>query len=346
MAGRRKTSDVIGDVVRTGVREHVTLDDLDVFLGRPRRPRSGTTGTRSDVSGCSRAWTRSRSGCGRSRPGGVGRCRPARRVRLGCACASGRSPRAPRPGVHLAVHAAGAGRTCRSVDERSSPWYSHGLASNDLGASTPTVAGGFAALSIRMNRSGRSAPSGPAMTPHASSGWSRGRGRRSRRRGRLGSPARRPAYVPDPRRTHAYRTRLTSLPHSARAPPRLEITYCTQCRWLLRAGWTAQELLTTFPADLGEVALVPGTGGVFPVRLDDDVLWDRASRAASRSSRLKQLVRDRVAPDRSLGHSEQAASAPPSATAPARPARRSASGRRPGGRRAGRPAAARPACPR
>jgi len=38
--------------------------------------------------------------------------------------------------------------------------------------------------------------------------------------------------------------------------PRLEITYCTQCRWLLRAGWTAQELLTTFPADLGEVALV------------------------------------------------------------------------------------------
>src|SRR5690606_28225246 len=49
--------------------------------------------------------------------------------------------------------------------------------------------------------------------------------------------------------------------------PRLEITYCTRCRWLLRAGWTAQELLTTFPADLGEVALVPGTGGVFQVRL-------------------------------------------------------------------------------
>ena len=87
--------------------------------------------------------------------------------------------------------------------------------------------------------------------------------------------------------------------------PRLEITYCTQCRWLLRAGWTAQELLTTFPADLGEVALVPGTGGVFIVRLDDDVLWDRRENGGfPELSRLKQLVRDRVAPDRSLGHSD------------------------------------------
>jgi len=88
--------------------------------------------------------------------------------------------------------------------------------------------------------------------------------------------------------------------------PRLEITYCTQCRWLLRAGWTAQELLTTFPADLGEVALVPGTGGVFTVRLDDDVLWDRREHGGfPELSRLKQLVRDRVAPDRSLGHSDK-----------------------------------------
>lgn len=33
--------------------------------------------------------------------------------------------------------------------------------------------------------------------------------------------------------------------------PRLEIEYCTQCRWLLRAAWMAQELLTTFEAELG-----------------------------------------------------------------------------------------------
>jgi len=37
--------------------------------------------------------------------------------------------------------------------------------------------------------------------------------------------------------------------------PRVEIEYCTQCRWLLRAAWMAQELLTTFTEELGEVTL-------------------------------------------------------------------------------------------
>src|SRR5439155_3230435 len=50
--------------------------------------------------------------------------------------------------------------------------------------------------------------------------------------------------------------------------PRAEIVYCTQCRWLPRAAWLAQELLSTFEQELGEVALVPGTGGVFLVRVD------------------------------------------------------------------------------
>ena len=43
--------------------------------------------------------------------------------------------------------------------------------------------------------------------------------------------------------------------------PRVEIEYCTQCRWLLRAAWMAQELLTTFEQELGEVALVPAPAG-------------------------------------------------------------------------------------
>ena len=59
--------------------------------------------------------------------------------------------------------------------------------------------------------------------------------------------------------------------------PRVEIEYCTQCRWLLRAGWTAQELLTTFQVELGEVALVPGTGGIFDVRVGEQVIWSRAA---------------------------------------------------------------------
>lgn len=45
--------------------------------------------------------------------------------------------------------------------------------------------------------------------------------------------------------------------------PIVEIEFCTQCRWLLRAAWLAQELLTTFDGDLKSVNLVPGTGGIW-----------------------------------------------------------------------------------
>jgi selenoprotein W-related protein len=89
--------------------------------------------------------------------------------------------------------------------------------------------------------------------------------------------------------------------------PRVEIVYCTQCRWLLRAAWVAQELLTTFAEELGEVALVPGTGGVFDIRVDGELIWSRAAAHGFPDIKhLKQLVRDRVAPTRDLGHSEDA----------------------------------------
>ena len=87
---------------------------------------------------------------------------------------------------------------------------------------------------------------------------------------------------------------------------RIEISYCTQCRWLLRAAWMAQELLTTFDAELGEVALAPGTGGVFQIRVDDELIWDRAQHHGFPDIKeLKQLVRDRIAPGKELGHSER-----------------------------------------
>ena len=57
--------------------------------------------------------------------------------------------------------------------------------------------------------------------------------------------------------------------------PRIQIEYCTQCRWLLRAAWMAQELLTTFEQEIGEVALRPGTGGVFEVQVDGASVWSR-----------------------------------------------------------------------
>ena len=88
--------------------------------------------------------------------------------------------------------------------------------------------------------------------------------------------------------------------------PRIEITYCTQCRWLLRAGWMAQELLSTFDTELGEVALVPGTGGIFEVHVNDRLIWSRKEQGRfPESKELKQLVRDCVAPERDLGHSDR-----------------------------------------
>ncbi len=88
--------------------------------------------------------------------------------------------------------------------------------------------------------------------------------------------------------------------------PRLEIEYCTQCRWLMRAAWICQEMLTTFQAELGEVALIPGTGGVFEVRLNGETIFSRAVEGRfPESKELKQAIRDRVAPERDLGHSDR-----------------------------------------
>ena len=88
--------------------------------------------------------------------------------------------------------------------------------------------------------------------------------------------------------------------------PRIVIAYCTQCRWLLRAAWMAQELLSTFGADLGEVALVPGTGGVFSIACDGEPIWERERDGGfPDAARLKQRVRDRIDPERDLGHSDR-----------------------------------------
>ena len=86
--------------------------------------------------------------------------------------------------------------------------------------------------------------------------------------------------------------------------PRVEIKYCSQCRFVLRASWMTQELLMTFDTDLGEVALVPDSGGIFEVRVDGDLIWSKRERGRfPESKELKQLVRDRVAPAKHLGHS-------------------------------------------
>jgi len=88
--------------------------------------------------------------------------------------------------------------------------------------------------------------------------------------------------------------------------PVIRITYCTQCQWLLRAAWMAQELLSTFGQDLGEVVLIPSSGGVFMVSCNDLVVWDRKRDGGfPDAAQLKQRVRDVVAPDRDLGHTDR-----------------------------------------
>ncbi|TLD12816.1 uncharacterized protein PgNI_04600 [Pyricularia grisea] len=112
--------------------------------------------------------------------------------------------------------------------------------------------------------------------------------------------------------------------------PRITIKFCTQCKWMLRAAYYAQELLSTFSTGLGEVALQPSTGGTFIVQIqtaaatttattddDDDenkpsahssgglshTLWDRkVDGGFPETKELKRRVRDVIEPGRNLGH--------------------------------------------
>ncbi|OQE19032.1 hypothetical protein PENSTE_c016G08568 [Penicillium steckii] len=96
--------------------------------------------------------------------------------------------------------------------------------------------------------------------------------------------------------------------------PRIAIKFCTQCKWMLRAAYFGQELLSTFGTDLGEVALVPVTGGVFTVTIwnagpttEETLLWDRKRDGGFPEVKaLKSLVRNIIAPDRDLGHTDRA----------------------------------------
>ena len=113
---------------------------------------------------------------------------------------------------------------------------------------------------------------------------------------------------------HRHRCRRKRAPEAseplgpARLPavqPLVEIRYCVKCRWLTRAAWLAQELLQTFPAEI-RVMLTPAESGTFEVLLDGNAIFDR--RLAERfpePKEIKQGIRDRIDPDRDLGHSER-----------------------------------------
>ena len=75
---------------------------------------------------------------------------------------------------------------------------------------------------------------------------------------------------------------------------------------MLRAAWLGQELLTTFEHSIGEVALVPGESGQFQVFANEAIVWDRKTDGGFPQAKvLKQRVRDVIAPNHDLGHSEK-----------------------------------------
>jgi selenoprotein W-related protein len=89
--------------------------------------------------------------------------------------------------------------------------------------------------------------------------------------------------------------------------PTITIEYCPKCRWLLRAAYMAQELLTTFEADLHGVLLQPSEiAGRYTVFINQNIVFDRKREGRfPEIKELKQLVRDWVDPDKNLGHSDK-----------------------------------------
>lgn len=87
---------------------------------------------------------------------------------------------------------------------------------------------------------------------------------------------------------------------------RVVISYCPGCKWLLRSAWMMQELLSTFESQLDEVALRPSGNGVFQIHANQQQIWCRKQDGGFPDAvTLKQRVRDIIAPEQSLGHSDR-----------------------------------------
>ena len=89
--------------------------------------------------------------------------------------------------------------------------------------------------------------------------------------------------------------------------PVIIIEYCPKCNWLLRAAYMAQEFLTTFTDELYGVTLRPSeTGGYYSIRINDVIIFDRKVYGSFPEIKvLKQMIRDQVDPEKSLGHSDK-----------------------------------------
>ena len=84
---------------------------------------------------------------------------------------------------------------------------------------------------------------------------------------------------------------------------RIKIKYCVGCRWMLRAAWYAQEVLSTFEERIEQVSMAPShEGGHFSVSLDGEIIFSRENEGFIEAKILKRRIRDRIAPEQALGH--------------------------------------------
>jgi len=103
--------------------------------------------------------------------------------------------------------------------------------------------------------------------------------------------------------------------------PKVAIRFCVQCKWNLRAAYYAQELLQTFSNTIGEVSLIPVTGGIFIITLytntngsderhqtiAETLIWDRKRDGGfPETKELKNRVRNVIDPEKDMGHVDRA----------------------------------------
>lgn len=87
---------------------------------------------------------------------------------------------------------------------------------------------------------------------------------------------------------------------------KIDIHYCRQCNWMLRSTWLMQELLHTFSEEIEAITLHPDTGGRFEIFCNGTTIWERKREGGFPEAKvLKQRVRDIIAPERDLGHSDK-----------------------------------------
>ena len=89
--------------------------------------------------------------------------------------------------------------------------------------------------------------------------------------------------------------------------PTVTIEYCPKCGWLLRAAYMAQEFLTTFQEDIDSVRLKPSeVAGRYTISIAEEIVFDRKRQGGfPEIKELKQIIRDKVNPEKSLGHADK-----------------------------------------